>query len=80
MVGQHDAAAADADGGCLIRYMADEDGCCRTGESADAVVFCQPEAFIAEALYELRRLHAAGDGVASGFAGSHTNQIEYRNL
>ena len=55
VVGQHDAAGPDADGGGARRHMADHQGRRGAGDARHVVMFGQPETLVAEPLGVLRQ-------------------------
>jgi len=79
VVGQHDAAASDADGAGGSRDMADENRRCGAGKAGDGMMFGQPEALIAPLLSSLSEMDGPGDGAARRLAGAHADEIEYGN-
>ena len=77
VIGQHDAAAADAHGVGGSGHMADEHGGCGAGESFDGVVFGEPETAIAPLLNVLREVHGSGNRGARGLSRVHRNEIKH---
>ncbi len=79
VVGEHDAAAADADGAGSSGDVADEDRGCGAGEAGDAVVLGEPEAGVAEAFGVAGEVDGAGDGGVGGFTGMEADEVENRD-
>jgi hypothetical protein len=79
VIGQHDAAAAHADGTGCAGYMPDENGRGGTGEAIDRMMLRQPETLVPPLLYVLRQIDGTRDGRAGSFARLHAYEIEYRN-
>jgi len=56
MVGQHDAAAADADGAGGACYVADEHCRGRTGKTRNGMMLREPKTFVAQLLNMAREV------------------------
>jgi len=76
VVGEHDSAAADADGAGRRGDVSDEDGGCGAGKAIDGVVFGEPEAAVAPLLGMACEVDGAGDGGGWRLAGVHADQVE----
>ena len=75
MVGQHDAAATDADGFGGRSQVPDEHGGGGASQSGDGVMFRQPVALVSPSFHMLREIDGAGDGAGGRFSCSHADQI-----
>jgi len=79
VVGEHDAAAADADGSGCGGDVSDEDGRCRAHQALDGVMLGEPEAAVAPLLGVAGEIDGTCDGGRGCFAGAHADEIEDRD-
>ena len=75
VVGQHDAARADAEGAGGAADVADEHGGRRAGEPCDGVMLGQPVAGVAELLNVLCERDGAGDAAARALTGAKADEV-----
>ena len=75
VVGEHDAAAADADAGGVREELADEDLRAGAGVGAGVVVLGDPVAGVAEALGGLGHGHGVAQGVRGRLAAPHRRLV-----
>ena len=80
MIGQHDAARADADGAGAAGNMAQGDGGRRTGDARHRVMLGHPITCVAETLRCPRKLDRIAERIASVPAFDDRRQIENREL
>ena len=76
VVGQHDAAGADADGLRALRDMADEDGRRGAGDAGHVVMFGQPEAVVAERFGMAGEVERIGKRGRRGGTLGHRREVE----
>ena len=76
VVGEHDAAASDADGAGGGGDVSDEDGGRGAGEAFNGVVLSQPETAVTPMFCVTSKVDRAGDGGGWGFAGAHADEVE----
>ena len=63
MIGEHDAAGADADGFCAAGDVRDDDGSGGAGDAGHVVVFCKPKAVVAPGFGVLREIERVAESV-----------------
>ena len=71
VMGEHDAAAADADGVGVGGHLTDQHFRAGAGEVGQVVVLRKPVAAVAQALHGHGQLDGLPQGVAGGAAGPH---------
>lgn len=80
VVGEHDAAGADADGFGRVGDVSDEDGGSGGGDAGDGVMLGEPDAAVSPLLDILREIDGAGYGLGhGGFGGiacAEGNEVE----
>ena len=76
VVGQHDAAGADADGLGRRRHRADDDRGRGAGDARHVVVLGQPEALVAEALGVAGQVEGVGQRLRDVGALGHRGEVE----
>ena len=76
MVRQHDAAGADADGGCRRCDVLNQDLGRGAGDVRHAVMLGKPEPHVAEPLTQLREVNRIAQRVTRGRAFADRRQIE----
>ena len=77
VVGQHDAAAAYANGVRSRSHVTNQNGCRGTGQAFNRVVLGKPEAAIAPLLGVLRKVHRARNTGSGGLARMQADKIEH---
>jgi len=77
VIGEHDAAGADADLRCGARDMSYQNGSCCGGDTFHGVMFGEPISFVAELFGVLCECYAAAEGIGGrGVAVSDGGEVE----
>jgi len=76
VVGEHDAAGADADGGGSAGDVADEDGGGGAGDAGHVVVLGEPVAGIAPTLGVAGEIEGVAERFCDGAAGADGREVE----
>jgi hypothetical protein len=79
VIREHDSTAANANGFGGAGDVADENGCGRTGEAGDGVMFGEPNATVTTLLGVLGEVDGTRYGGAGGLFGVHTDEVEDGN-
>ncbi len=77
VVGEHDAAGADADARCGRCHVLDQDLGGRAGDAGEAVMLGQPVARVAEPVREAGQVDRVAEGLGRRGAGSNGGQVEH---
>ena len=77
VVGQHDAARSDAQGGGGVGQVGDQDGRRRAGDGGHPVVLRHPQSVVAEPFDLGRDLHRLAQGLGGGRSRGHGGEVEH---